>query len=72
MNDDKQVTITASMNADVAHQLAQFCKRVGFATAFDYTEAHLSQDERNTRAYQMLAGLDAVAAGLRDADFAPR
>jgi hypothetical protein len=72
MDDDQQITITATMNLSVAYQLAQFCKRVGFSTAFEYTEAHLSKDERNTRAYQMLAGLDAIAAALRDADIAPR
>ncbi|MFY7940042.1 MAG: DUF7706 family protein [Burkholderiaceae bacterium] len=72
MADEKQITITATVNPRVAYQLAQFCKRVGFSTAFDYTEGHLSVDERNTLAYQMLAGLDAVAAGLRDVGISPR
>ena len=71
-NDKQQVTITVRLEGAVGYQLAQFCKRVGFATLFDYTEAHATQEERTTKAYQMLAGLDAVAAGLRDQGFRPR
>jgi hypothetical protein len=56
MEEDKQITITVALNARVAYQLAQFCKRVGFSTVFDHTEAHLSKDERNTRTYQSWPG----------------
>lgn len=67
------LTVTATIHNDiVAEQLAQFCKRVGFQACYDLTEAHLSHEERKQRAYQMLSGLDAVAAGLRDIGFSPR
>lgn len=69
---ENSVPITATMNKDVAYQLAQFCKRVSFSACFDLTEAHLSEDERTKKAYQMIAGLDAVAAGLEKEGFAPR
>lgn len=66
------VTITVSMRPDVAMQLAQFAKRSTFATFLDQTEAHLSDDERTSRAYKMIAGIEAVAAGLADAGYSPR
>lgn len=68
---DKTITLTLA-NGDVAWQLAQFCKRVGYEAAYELTEAHLSPDERRERAYQMLAGIDAVSRGLAEAGIAPR
>lgn len=68
-------TVTFSVTVsdeDVAYQLAQFCKRSTFNDFYDYTEAHLDQDERKRRAYQMIAGIEAVQAGLREAGYAPR
>jgi len=57
---------------DVAYQLAQFCKRVGFDTFFQLTEAHLTYDDRKERAYQMIAGIEAVGRALADKGFSPR
>lgn len=71
-NDDS-ITLTVQLpNGDVAWQLAQFCKRISFNAAFELTEAHLSCDERTRLAYQMLAGMDAVARALADAGHSPR
>lgn len=66
------VRLTLDLEPEVAWQLAQFCKRVGFSQAFDLTEAHLDREERNARAYQMLRGLDLVAGALRDQGVSPR
>ena len=51
------ITITVSMDEEVAMQLAQFCKRSTFNKFYDLTEAHLPHDERQRRAYQMIAGI---------------
>lgn len=59
-------------NDDVVWQLAQFCKRIGFDTCYELTEAHLSSEERSLRAYQMLAGVDAIGAALKVRGVAPR
>lgn len=69
---DEQVVITVTMEPEVAWQLAQFCKRLSFNDFYDLTEAHLTRDERNTRAYQMRAGVDAVTHGLSEAGYSPR
>jgi hypothetical protein len=66
------VTITASVDPAVAMQLAQFCKRSTFDTFFDFTEAHLTYEERRTRAYQMIAGIEAVSRSLAESGYSPR
>ena len=66
------ITITASLQPEIARQLAQFCKRSTFDQFYQLTEAHLSHDERKERAYQMIAGIDAVARALADVGFSPR
>lgn len=68
----ENVTITLELNQDVAWQLAQFCKRSTFDQFYDLTEQHLAHEERNKRAYQMIAGIDKVAAALSEAGVAPR
>lgn len=55
-----------------AWQLAQFCKRSSFEAFYALTEPHFSHDERRELAYQMIAGINAVAKGLADAGFDPR
>lgn len=55
-----------------AMQLAQFIKRVSFSTLRELTEAHLPPQQRDERAYQMLAGLTAIETALRGEGFAPR
>jgi hypothetical protein len=61
------VKITATLqNEDVAWQLAQFCKRSTFDQFYDLTE------ERKRRAYQMIAGIEAVQRALSEAGFEPR
>jgi hypothetical protein len=64
-------TVTVS-DEDAAWQLAQFCKRSTYSDFYDHTEAHLDPEERKRRAYQMIHGIDAVTAGLREAGFSPR
>ena len=54
------VTIVAGKHPDIALQLAQFAKRSTFDTFYQFTEAHLSDDERTAKAYQMIAGVDAI------------
>lgn len=66
------VTITATMNEDVAWQLAQFCKRSTFNEFYDRTEEHLPREERTKRAYHMIAGIDAIAAALEREGHKPR
>ena len=66
------VTVTATMRPEAAFQLAQFAKRSTFDTFYRFTEAHLSNDERTARAYQMIAGIEAVGRALADAGYAPR
>jgi len=69
---DTTVTVTATMDSDVAYQLAQFAKRSTFNTFFEFTEAHLPDAERKQRAYQMIAGIEAIGAALAEAGYAPR
>jgi len=71
MTHEVQITVTLA-NPDQALQLAQFCKRVSYSAAHELTEAHLSEDERRTRAYLMLGGLDALARALADIGISPR
>lgn len=66
------VEIGISLHPDVANQVAQFAKRATFNTFYELTEAHLSDDERKKRAYQMIAGVEAVGAALARAVHAPR
>lgn len=67
-----QITFTVTVDDDIAHQLAQFCKRSTFGDFYDHTEAYLPDDERKTRAYQMISGIEAVQRGLSECGFAPR
>jgi hypothetical protein len=69
---ERSVTVTLSITPDVAYQLAQFCKRSQFSQFYELTEAHLSIDERQQRAYQMIAGVEAVQAALAKEGFEPR
>lgn len=66
------VDIMVTLHPAVAYQLAQFAKRSTFDTFYDFTEAHLSNDERKQRAYQMIAGIEAVGAALAKIGYAPR
>ena len=72
MDNEKTITIKADLSEEVAMQLAQFCKRSTFDMFFDLTEAHLDYEERKRRAYQMIAGIEAVQSALDDAGFSPR
>jgi hypothetical protein len=72
MSCETEVTIAVHLSAEAAAQLAQFCKRSTFDTFYEYTEAHLTADERKRRAYQMISGVGAVQAGLAEAGFGPR
>lgn len=69
---EQQVEINVRLQPAVAHQLAQFAKRSTFNTFYEFTEAHLSDDERKQRAYQMIAGIEAVGAALAKAGHTPR
>jgi hypothetical protein len=69
---EQPVEINVSLHPAVAYQLAQFAKRSTFITFYEFTEAHLSDDERKLRAYQMIAGIEAVGAALAKAGHAPR
>ena len=66
------ITITVAMDEEVAMQLAQFCKRSTFNEFYDLTEAHLPHDERQRRAYQMIAGIEAVQGALSEIRITPR
>lgn len=66
------VTISATMDDDVAWELAQFCKRSTFHTFYDFTEAHLSHDERTALAYRMIRGIEAVQHALAKQGYEPR
>jgi predicted transcriptional regulator len=66
------VTITVELDDDVAAQLAQFCKRSTFDTFFDFTEAHLTYEERRERAYKMINGIERIQAALAKVGHAPR
>lgn len=69
---DTTVTITATMETEVAYQLAQFAKRSTFNTFYEFTEAHLPDAQRKERAYQMIAGIETIAEALADAGYSPR
>lgn len=69
---EQPVEINVSLHPAVAHELAQFAKRSTFNTFYEFTEAHLSDNERKQRAYQMIAGIEAVGAALAKAGHAPR
>lgn len=60
------------LDAETAWQLAQFIKRVSFATIREHTEAGLPPPQRDDRAYVMLDGLSAVGRALAEKGFAPR
>jgi hypothetical protein len=66
------VTITVTMPAEQAEQLAQFAKRSTFETFYQYTEAHFSRVERQALARLMIDGIEAVQRGLAEAGHAPR
>lgn len=66
------VTITATLEDDVAYQLAQFAKRSTFNTFYEFTEAHLPDAQRKERAYQMIAGIETIAKALAEAGYSPR
>lgn len=66
------VVVRLELPDDVAFQLAQFCKRSTFDTFFALTEAHLPTNERQARAYQMIAGIEAMRDALADAGVSPR
>lgn len=66
------VTITVTLDDDSAWELAQFCKRSTFDTFFDFTEAHLSYDERKVLAYRMIYGIGRVSEALAKAGYNPR
>lgn len=68
----KPVSITVELHPDVALQLAQFAKRSTFNTFYEFTEAHLTHDERQKRAYQMTSGMQAIGAALAVTGYAPR
>ncbi|MBY0244603.1 MAG: hypothetical protein K2Q03_04015 [Sphingobacteriaceae bacterium] len=69
---NKHVTITLSLDENIAIQLAQFVKRSTLDTFAQFVEPHLTYEEREQRAYQMQAGILAVGAALADAGYAPR
>jgi hypothetical protein len=69
---DQTVQITVSLPTEAAYQLAQFAKRCTFNTFYESTEAHLSDAERKTRAYQMIDGIEAIRGALANAGCAPR
>lgn len=69
---DAPVTITASMPPEVALQFAQFAKRSTYNTFYEFTEAHLHPEERRARAYQMIAGMEAIGRALAAAGYSPR
>lgn len=70
---DKPISLNVEIaNDEVAIQLAQFCKRSTFSMFFEITEAHLPEVERKERAYQMIAGIEAVQRALSEAGISPR
>jgi hypothetical protein len=73
MTTEATIALTVTLpNDDVAWQLAQFCKRSTYNDFYELTEAHLSPDERKAKAYQMIAGIDAVARALHQVGIEPR
>jgi hypothetical protein len=66
------IPIQATLEHDVAWELAQFCKRSTFQTFYDYTEAHLPDQERTALAYRMIAGIEAIQTALAHAGVEPR
>ena len=69
---DSTIFFTTSMSDEQAAQLAQFAKRSTFDTFYAFTEAHLPHEERQRRAYLMIAGVEAVQRALASIGFAPR
>lgn len=69
---DNTIRISVTMPEDVAYQLAQFCKRSTFNQFYDLTEAHLDDEERKRRAYQMIGGIEAVQKALAEQGYEPR
>jgi hypothetical protein len=69
---DNTVVFTTSMSDEQAAQLAQFAKRSTFNTFYAFTEAHFPHEERQRRAYLMIAGIEAVQGALASIGFAPR
>jgi hypothetical protein len=73
MEKKRPITLAVDLrSAEIALQLAQFCKRSTFDTFFDMTEAHLSYDARMMQAYQAMNGIDAVSRALAAAGISPR
>lgn len=66
------IILTVEISADDAEQFAQFCKRITHTHCYNLTESHLPDQERNARAYQMLAGIEAVRDALAQAGHNPR
>jgi len=67
-----KITLTVTMDEEVAFQFAQFAKRSTLDTFAQFVEGHLSFEEAQQRAYQMQAGVMAVGKALADAGIAPR
>ena len=73
MSEQRTVEISVELSEPgVAMQLAQFCKRSTFDIFYELTEAHLTKEERTETAYQMIAGIEAVARALADKGYSPR
>lgn len=68
-----KITITVELDDEqAAYQLAQFCKRSTYQTFYNFTEAHLPDEQRSQRAYQMIRGIERVQCALAAAGFSPR
>lgn len=74
MQDDNSgaVRFCVELDEEVAWELAQFIKRSCFGTYHELTEAHLSEEERNRRAYLMIAGVNEIQKALSEAGVSPR
>ena len=68
---EKLIDISVSMSPEVAYELAQFMKRLGFDDFLDKTEAHLSNEVRKSKAHQMSTGIEALRAALAQAGISP-
>jgi hypothetical protein len=66
------IKLEIDIDEAVALQLAQFCKRSTFSVFYDLTEAHLGHEERKERAYQMIAGVEAIQSALSKSGISPR
>jgi len=69
---EKTITIAAELTDEQAWQVAQFAKRSTFDTFYQFTEAHLPQEERKRLAYLMVSGLEVIQTALANAGYAPR